>query len=196
MKGDRRVADVTHRVRIGPSSSLGPSHGMESLLSTQPVGRGTGPGTRGAPRDRDRRVHRARCGARRGPVGGAAQAGERAPNPRGDLRNEHARRRRHRLAGPPLWGEAAATQPRVHRRGRALAGARDRRQHGDLPVARRRAPAAVAGPTPRTGFSSRDLRLPAHSNCIRARSDEHSRERSAISRTAGRGEHPPGKEDM
>src|SRR5674536_232881 len=63
MKGDRRVADVTHRVRIGPSSSLGPSHGMESLLSTQPVGRGTGPGTRGAPRDRDRRVHRARCGA-------------------------------------------------------------------------------------------------------------------------------------
>src|SRR5512135_2389688 len=116
---------------------------MDAVLPAEPVGRGAGPRTRGAPPDRDRRAPRAWHGARRGTVGRAAQAGERAPHPRGHLRHEYARRRRDDLAGPALWSEAAPTQSRVHGGGALVARAGHWREYRDLPAARRGTPAVA-----------------------------------------------------
>ena len=112
----------------------------------EPLGRRAGARARGAPGDRDRREHRARHDAatRRATRRGASSATSTL------IREEIYRMNtvglaRHHLAGSALRRAAAAPQSRLRHRRDPVAGARRRRQHRDLPAARRGSPAHAAG---------------------------------------------------
>ena len=97
--------------------------------------------------------------------GRASQAGEPHADPRGDLRDEHDRLARDRLAGSAIRRAPAPAQSDLRHRRDPDTGARHRRQRRDLPTRGRGAAANAAGRTSR-----------------RARRDRHQYERQRADR--------------
>ena len=139
------------------------------------MGRRAGARARVVRRDRDRREHRARHGARRGPARRASQAWQPNPGARGHLSDEHHRLPRRRVARSQVRRAAASTQPRLRPRGDSVARARRRRQHRDLPAARCRAHSHAAGREPAAARRASDCRYQGrpHGTVHRTPADAH-----------------------